>query len=275
MRKLIAALVVAVALPGLVALPADAEGEGKNGSFAARALPFPAMKADIYYPGKESCLGGMDGVHKVAQPFKAPGPGVLNLHVNELSGDWDIYALTPQGERLRTSEKAQVLDGADGAERLTVGLKGGQEIQMVACNWLGEPEITVHFDFVAKKTEAKKPRPRRKGPKRATHKVNAAGGPVWPQWQWDPDDVEIFVRDRVVWLNETDSTHHMTPYAGPWKNVATKHLEVGGKARFVFRKPGEYLFRCDFGAPVLEHSRIVGDDCIGQCGRIVVKRRRR
>lgn len=277
MRKSIAMLVAALTLPMIAAGPADAGTHGKRGSFVAHALPFAAMRADIYYPEKGSCLGGVEGIHKVSEPFRAPARGALSVSIEGLSGDWDLYALGTRGRQLAASEDAQVLEGAEGEERVTVAVRRRQRVQMVACNWLGEPEVTVRFDFMTQ-TQVRERRHHHSGSaterKRATHKVNATGGPITPFWEWDPSELEIRVRDKVVWLNKTAADHHVTPYGGPWKDVRSKHLPIGDKARFVFRRPGEYLYRCDFAFAGVEHSLLVGDECVGMCGRIVVKKRR-
>lgn len=277
MQKWIAALPAVVTLLVTAALPADAGGGGASGSFVARAVPFPVMEPDIYYPQKGSCLGGLDGIHKVSEPFDSPGPGSLSVLMEGLSGDWDLYVLGTGGRQLGRSDAAQLLDAAEGKERVTVALDGHQRVQMVVCNWLGEPEVTVHFSFVPKQTVARrKPRHHNtdSAPERSTHKVHATGGPVTPLWQWDPSELEIQAGDKVMWLNETGADHHVTPYGGPWKNVKTMYLPIGDEVAFVFRKPGEYLYRCDFAFAGVEHSLLVGDDCIGMCGRIVVKRQR-
>ncbi|MGH2756116.1 MAG: cupredoxin domain-containing protein, partial [Actinomycetota bacterium] len=219
MRKWIS-LVVVLALPMVVASPVGAGGGPKHGSFVARALPFPAMQADVYYPGKGSCLDGIDGIHKVSEPFHALAPGTLSVSLEGLSGDWDIYVLGTDGGPIGASEAAQLLDGAEGEERVTVAVKRHQRVQMVACNWLGEAEVTVQFDFVPKTTEPSKPRDHHSGSgserdgRRGAHEVEAAGGPVTPLWQWDPSDLQVSVGDKVLWQNETGADHHVTPYGG-------------------------------------------------------------
>lgn len=277
MTNRIVAVLAVLALPMFAAAPVGAGDDGNQGSFVARALPFPEMAPDIYYPQKGSCLAGVDGIHKVSEPFHASAPGTLSVHIEGLSGDWDVYVLGANGKQLGVSDNAQILDGADGEEQLSVSMKRDQRVQIVACNWLGEPEVTVNFDFDTKKVA--KPRRTRSrstdpGGKRNTHEVEAAGGPVTPLWEWNPSELEISVGDKVLWLNETATDHHMTPYDGPWKDGDTKHVAVGGKVANVFRKPGEYLYRCDFVFAGVEHSLLVGDECIGMCGRIVVKKRR-
>lgn len=277
MRKWFAALVAVLVLPALAALPADAGRGPSRGSFVARGLPFPALQADVYYPQKGSCLDGLEGVHKVSEPFQAPSSGTLSIFLEALSGDWDLYVLETGGARLGASEAAQVLGGAGDEERVKVSVAPGQYVDMVACNWLGEPEVTVHFDFSASTTRATKP-PRpgsasRRGPEPTTHTIDAVGGPVTPLWEWDPPDVEAVVGDRAVWLNESGVGHHVTPYGGPWKDLGARHLPNDGRTGFVFRKSGEYLYRCDVAFAGVEHSVLVGDQCIGMCGRIVVDKR--
>lgn len=280
MGKRIVALISVLVLPVVAATPLDAREDGARGSFVAQALPFPEMQTEIYYLQKGSCLAGIDGIHKVSEPFHTSAPGTLSVFIEDLSGDWDVYVLGMRGRQLAASDDAQVLEGADGEERLTVPLKPDQHVEMVACNWLGEPEVTVEFEFVARKSEAKKRRRNRSGPaskpdaKRSTHQVEATGGPVTPLWEWNPSELEIFVGDKVVWRNGTGADHHVTPHEGPWKDAGAMHLPMGDKVDFVFRRPGEYLYRCDFAVAGLEHSLIVGDECFGMCGRIVVKKRR-
>jgi plastocyanin len=279
MRRSIAALIGVLTVSVFAALPAGA-GRSMGGSFVARALPFSELQADIYYLQKGSCLGGIDGVHKVSKPFQALAAGELSVHIEGLSGDWDVYILGTRGETLGASEKAQILDGAEGEERITVAVKRHQRVQMVACNWLGEPEITVHFDFATKETDSGRAARHRstsangRGDKPATHKVEATGGPITPLWEWDPSELEILAGEKGVWLNQTGVTHHVTPYGGPWKNVGTMHLPTDDQVDFVFPKAGQYLYRCDFAFAGVEHSLLVGDECIGMCGRIVVRKRR-
>lgn len=56
-------------------------------------------------------------------------------------------------------------------------------------------------------------------------------------------------------------------------SFGVQHLPNDGRTGFVFRKSGEYLYRCDVAFAGVEHSVLVGDQCIGMCGRIVVDKR--
>ena len=65
-------------------------------------------------------------------------------------GDHDIYVFADDLVLAR-SEQSQVPDMAAPEEALTVGLKKKQTVQLVACNWLGQPDVTVNYEFVFKK----------------------------------------------------------------------------------------------------------------------------
>lgn len=91
------------------------------------------------------------GVHKVIQEFHASKAGKLSVTLENLSGDWDLYVLGAQGDSIASSEQAQVLDSAEPKESVSATVRPHQRVQMVACNWLGEPEVTVQFEFVAKR----------------------------------------------------------------------------------------------------------------------------
>ena len=67
--------------------------------------------------------------------------------MDDLSGDWDLYVLTETGESLGASEQSQTLEEFHRQERVMVHLEPQEPVGMAACNWLGEPEVTVHFTF--------------------------------------------------------------------------------------------------------------------------------
>ena len=133
----------------LLTIPTEvaAGGQPRKGSFIARAAPLPVMQPEVPSPRKESCLRGVEGVHKVTHPFGAPARGVLDVRMDDLSGDWDLYVLTETGKSLGASESSQVLEGAHGEERVMVHLEPHEPVDMVACNWLGEPVVPIHFTF--------------------------------------------------------------------------------------------------------------------------------
>lgn len=102
--------------------------------------------------------------------------------------------------------------------------------------------------------------------KPTTHRVDAAGGPVGPTWRWEPAELEIARKDKVVWHNETSSRHHVAFYEGPLAGK-TLHVPSGEKAKQRFKKRGVYRYRCTLP----QHSEIVGGVCVGQCAEIVVE----
>ncbi|HEX2294065.1 MAG TPA: hypothetical protein VHN37_02020 [Actinomycetota bacterium] len=124
-----------------------AGGQPEADSFIARAAPLPVMQPGVPSPRKESCLRGVEGVHKVSHRFLAPSRGVLDVEMDDFQGDWDLYVLTETGESLGASEGSQVLEEALAEEGLVVHLEPHQPVDMVACNWLGELQVTVHFTF--------------------------------------------------------------------------------------------------------------------------------
>jgi plastocyanin len=97
-----------------------------------------------------------------------------------------------------------------------------------------------------------------------THHVTMEGGPLFYTWTFQPDDIEIARRDRVLWTNESDASHHVTFYDGPIER--TLHASPGETVRQRFPRPGVYLYRCDLPY----HSEMIGDSCVGMCGRITV-----
>lgn len=147
MSRPVTAILVLAAV-GALGLPSAADAGGrKHGSFTARAAPLPALDPDVYYPRKTSCLQGAPGVHYVAKRFRAPSAGTLVVYLDGFEGDWDIYVLNARLKTLGSSEEAQVLSGAAPAERLSVRITERRRIAMVACNWLGEPQVDVHYKF--------------------------------------------------------------------------------------------------------------------------------
>jgi hypothetical protein len=86
-------------------------------------------------------------VHYVAERFRAPEAGTLAVYLKGLAGDWDIYVLNARLKALASSEDAQVLSGAAPKERLSVQLAARRRVAIVACNWLGEPQVVVHYKF--------------------------------------------------------------------------------------------------------------------------------
>lgn len=101
--------------------------------------------------------------------------------------------------------------------------------------------------------------------KGAVHEVIMGGGPIAVLWNFEPDDLDIAKKDRIAWSNPTSTTHHVTFYDSPVED--SLHVPSGGAAVKRFKKTGEYFYRCDINT----HSYLVGDQCVGMCGRFTVE----
>ena len=101
--------------------------------------------------------------------------------------------------------------------------------------------------------------------KGTVHEVIMGGGPIAVLWTFEPDDLDIAKKDRIAWSNPTSTTHHVTFYDSPVED--SLHVPSGGASVKRFKKPGEYFYRCDINT----HSYMVGDECVGMCGRFTVE----
>jgi hypothetical protein len=131
--------VLALAMASLMGPAAAAKK--KSGSFAAEALPFP-------HP--DGCNAGVDGVHLVNEPFKAPFNGLLTVTMSGFDGDWDLFLNDADGNMIMGATESQ-LQGAAPTEEVVYPLKKGTEVVMMPCNWVGGPGATVDWEIVALK----------------------------------------------------------------------------------------------------------------------------
>lgn len=150
MRKtllgLVAASLVMSAVPALAKAPT-------SGSFSAQLLPFPKLAAwgdqvGLTQPG---CLAGEQDVHWHAEPFIAPKNGTISAITEGFTGDYDLYLLDEAGTALVKSEAEQIQAQAPAEESVTMPVKAKQSVQIAVCNWLGAPDVTVTWEFVAAK----------------------------------------------------------------------------------------------------------------------------
>jgi hypothetical protein len=142
---LVAGLVVALAVPAVA-------GKKISDSFSATLLPFPKLAAvgDPAGMTKPGCTAGQQDVNWVAHDFTAPATGTLTMRSEGFQGDHDIYVFADD-LILARSEHAQVgQELAPPEEELTVALKKKQTVQLVACNWFGQPDVLVNYEFVFK-----------------------------------------------------------------------------------------------------------------------------
>ena len=148
MRKLIALIAAAALVASLGAAPALAGKKKKvHESFGATLAPFPKLAAvgDPVGLTRPGCSAGQEGVHWVGHEFTAPGKGKLRLYAEGFTGDHDLYIF--EGDQaLYKSEGAQYDGSAPAEEEIVATLKKGQTVTLVACNWLGHPDVIAHYE---------------------------------------------------------------------------------------------------------------------------------
>ncbi|MEA2447641.1 MAG: hypothetical protein QOK47_1278 [Actinomycetota bacterium] len=144
MRRSIAA-VLALAVLTSLAVPALAGGKKIKDSFGASLAPFPNYSSATA-TARPGCSGGQEGVNWVGQEFTAPANGLLHVHMDGFTGDHDLYVFS-EDIPLGRGEQSQVPDGAPAEEDIKMPLKAKQKVVMVACNWLGSPDVQATYEF--------------------------------------------------------------------------------------------------------------------------------
>ena len=146
MRKLIAVLTGLM----LLAMPSFAlagKAQTVHETFGATLFPFPKDErwndAGFTKPG---CYSGEEGIHWVAQEFTAPGKGTLRMWMEGFTGDHDMYLYVDEEVFLRGDQAQVGTAPAPPEEEITFTLKKGQTITMVACNWMGQPDVLAHYE---------------------------------------------------------------------------------------------------------------------------------
>lgn len=152
MRKLIAILASFALIAGLLAAPAAAQGKKKkrekvHESFVAQALPLVNLQATG--TERRSCFAGVENVHWVGVEFESPGKGDLRLYMEGFTGDWDLAVVLEDGTIVYAL--GDQIGGAPPEEEIVMALKPKQKVELLACNYLGEPEVEVHYEGVFKK----------------------------------------------------------------------------------------------------------------------------
>lgn len=139
-RRLLAALSSLLLLGSLIS-PAGAEPGRRvvEGSFTATAKPLPSP----WMLGPASgCEAGVEGIHKVSHPLVAPFGGWLRVELT-FGGEWDLLLYDPSGGFLATSGHQE--SEAESVERLDYYLEKGQEVLIVACNFLSETDAEATY----------------------------------------------------------------------------------------------------------------------------------
>lgn len=151
MRKLIALIAVGALVASLSSTALAAKPQKIHETFGATLMPFPKLAAwgDPLGLSKPGCSSGQEGVHWVGQEFTAPGKGTLRVWMEGFTGDHDLYIFKDDVALLR-GENAQVpvgsTDVAPAEEEITYTMKKNETITMVACNWLGQPDVLAHYE---------------------------------------------------------------------------------------------------------------------------------
>ena len=150
MRRLIALALAAAALAAVTAAPAVA-GKGKHvhGTFGATLAPLPNLSSHTG-TAKPGCTAGQEGVHWVGQEFTAPGKGTLRFYTEGFTGDWDLYVFAGDVAYARSDQEQVGPTMAPAEEEVMLPLKKGQTVTLVACNWMGDPNVEAHFEGLFK-----------------------------------------------------------------------------------------------------------------------------
>ena len=147
MRKLIAALAIGMLVASLPSVAAAAKPKKVHETFGATLFPFPKDEnwaaAGFTKPG---CTSGQEGVHWVAQEFKAPGKGTLRFWMEGFTGDHDIYLFIDENLFIRGDQAQVGTSLAPPEEEITYTMKKNQTVTLYACNWFGEVDVLAHYE---------------------------------------------------------------------------------------------------------------------------------
>ncbi|MEA2477032.1 MAG: hypothetical protein QOF16_153 [Actinomycetota bacterium] len=154
MRKTITSVLIGVLVAAALSTAAQAKPVG--GSYDETLAPFPKLAAwgDPAGVAEPSCLSGQSGVNWDAHDFTAPANGTLMASMKGFTGDWDLFILNDQGDRvhpLAASVNDQATAGAAAEEEVTLAVKKGQKVQITPCNWAGGPQATATYMFMPAK----------------------------------------------------------------------------------------------------------------------------
>ena len=151
MRKILAVLIGSALVVSMASSAIAAKPKKVHETFGATLAPFPKLASwgepvGLTRPG---CSSGQEGVHWVGQEFTAPGKGTLRFWMEGFTGDHDIYIYDGDIPLLR-GENSQVPVGsteiAPAEEELLLPMTKGQTVTLIACNWLGQPDVLAHYE---------------------------------------------------------------------------------------------------------------------------------
>lgn len=142
-------LVLAIAIPSFAVAPSAWAASPRRGSFTATAVPYADVTYNSPTASSYTCVDGQEGVHKVTYPYKSPAAGTLTAEITGFTGDWDLMFLDEGGDIIGMNWHSQWIE-QEGVERLTIRLKAGQKLGIVACNWASnQTEVEVRFRLVS------------------------------------------------------------------------------------------------------------------------------
>ncbi len=151
MRKSIALLIAATVIGSVLAGPALAAKKKTVSEDWSATNPVPYPASFVGDTGVVGCQEGEEGVTKTTHAFTAPGTGTLEVTLDAFEGDWDLFVFDSSGNQVAASDAGQVISMAPPGEQiLGVKLRKGQEIGIVACNWLGGPTAEAHLTYAYK-----------------------------------------------------------------------------------------------------------------------------
>ena len=156
-------VLLAMTLTVAVAPHAGASPSPRSGSFVVTGVPYGDVTYNSPTATTYTCLDGQEGVHKGTLAYEAPASGFFTAEIAGFTGDWDLFFLDAAGDMVGANWHSQWLQ-QEGVERLTINLRRGQTISVVACNWVStQTEVTVTFELMDDDGYLADPAPRLKG----------------------------------------------------------------------------------------------------------------
>lgn len=137
MRKALTSLWAVVVVASVAAPPASAHGALSETYTVSANTPLPLQNP------KGRCSAGVEDVHKDSHSFQLPRAGTLTVRLDEYVGDWDVEIVDK-----KTGSVFAYADGvADAVQTVGATLSADQEVDIVACNFVGGPTARVSFTF--------------------------------------------------------------------------------------------------------------------------------
>lgn len=145
MRKLVAIVSISALVLGLAAAPALAGKKKKTVTEEWQAVAAPGPFDPT--AGAGACPeNAIEGVQRVTHVFTTPGNGSMDISMTNFQGDWDLYAVDSDGNTL--GQSTGFVEAT--TERIILTLKKGQEIGIMACNFIGTPTADLSLTYTYK-----------------------------------------------------------------------------------------------------------------------------